>query len=452
MSLHQRYNNEAILSRAVIAGILNILNNKITYEQVWSNEDIETVRVPWFYNMSGDERFMQDFYTHYAHCLPPKPIDGNFDMIPRGIITYVGSTIDSARITSRYVQGTYLKEINGQLQTMRSFLYQIPLNINFDCEMWIDTQITALKIEQTIRELFYKTITFYVYYKGMRLGCTAGFPEDITLEKNIQYSFETDNKIKINFSLQVEAYQPVFDPTTEVRNDQNMSGLGYRLIDMNMPKNDGIITMTEETINSYQNGTFPKGYPLFLEWDYIDENAIINRVDILWSNHGENTRNIIERGVPNNEFYMWNIPQTFTNYKPPVILWPQDSSISIYRDPIVAIMPNVNDNKIDSSSFYIVDGGYFLSNNPDASAYVVIEMKDQDNKVLYSGDTSIYFSLKGNKLDSFTVPNDDVVFPGVFSLKTIDIYVVNSVTGYDESLVEADSTDAFGVIRNVTII
>jgi hypothetical protein len=453
MAIHQKYNNENILTRAVIAGILNILNNKITYEQVWSNEDIETIQVPWFYNMSGDERFMQDFYTHYAHCLPPKPVDGNFDMIPRGVITYTGSTIDSARITSRYVQGTYLKEVNGQLQTFRSFLYQIPLNINFDCEMRIDTQITALKIEQAIREAFYKTVTFYVYYKGMRLGCAVGFPEDITLEKNIQYSFETNNPIKINFSLQVEAYQPVFDPTTEVRNDQNMSGIGYRLIDMNMPKNDGIIKMADETVDSYQDGSFPKGYPLFLEWEYIDENAIINKVDILWSNTGENTRNVIEKGVPNNEFYVWNVPQTFTDYKHPVIIWPQDSSVSIYRAPIITIAPNVNDgNKIDASSFYIVDPGYFLSSDPDASANIVLEMRNIDNKVVYSGDTSIYFSLKGNKLDSFTVPGDDVVFPGDFTPKSIDIYVVNSVTSYDDPLVGTNSAESYGVIRNVTII
>ena len=139
MALQERYNNENILVRGVIAGLLNVLNNKITYEQVWSNEDVEEIKVPWFYNMSGDERFMIDFYTHYAHCLPPKPADGNFDMIPRGILTYTGSPIDPARITSRYVQGSYLKEVNGQLQTYRSFLYSIPLNCNFTCNMWLDS-------------------------------------------------------------------------------------------------------------------------------------------------------------------------------------------------------------------------------------------------------------------------------------------------------------------------
>jgi hypothetical protein len=457
MALHQRYNNENILTRAVIAGILNILNNKITYEQIWSNEDIETIEIPWFYNMSGDERFMQDFYTFYAHCLPPKPIDGNFDMIPRGILTYSGSSVDAARITSRYVQGHYLKDVSGQLQTYRSFLYSIPLNINFDCEIWLDTQVTSLKVEQAIRELFYKTVTFYVYYKGMRVGCTAGFPEDITLQKNIEYSFESDNKIKITFALQVEAYQPVFDPTTEVNANQNMTGLGYRIINKPATKHDGIIEITPET--DYSGYDLPKGYPYMIEWTYTHENAIINKVDILWSDTGSNDRNVIEKGVPNNEYYVWNIPETFTDYKHPAIIWPDDPSIRIYRDPIIRILPyDVSTGEITESSFRVIDGGYFLSPAPDASFNIVLEMKDDDGGVHYTGDGSITINLQNNKIPdenseySAVTLNGQIYFPGTVDYKTIDIYVVNSVAQYDDELVGTDDSEAFGVITDVTII
>ena len=456
MSLHNRYNNENILVRGIIGGLLNVLNNKMTYEQAWANNVIETIEIPWYYNMSGDERFMQDFYTQYAECVPPRPVDGNFDMIPRGIITYKGSVIDSARITSRYVQGTYLKEVDGQLQTYRSFLYSIPLNVNFDCEMWFDTQVTSLKVEQQIRELFYKTVTFYVYYKGMRVGCTVGFPEDYNLEKNIQYSFETNNStmIKITFSLQVEAYQPVFDPTTEVNANEYMTGVGLRIYTQPAGKNDGIITITTD----YSDSIIPKGYPLLLEWDYKDENAIINKVDILWSNSGENTRYVIEKGVTNNEYYFWNIPTTFTTFKHPSIIWPTDVSIFVYREPIIRILPDITTREIDSSSFHIIDGGYFISPISDASFNIVLEMKDDSNAVHYSGDASIYFRLKDNKLDetdmSYTVelPFGDVVFPGTVAYKEIDIYVVNSATAYNDSLVLSDENGAFGVVRNVKIV
>lgn len=452
MALHQRYNNENILIRAIVAGILNILNNKIVYEQVWSNDDIETIKVPWFYNMSGDERFMQDFYTHYAHCLPPKPVDGNFDYIPRGVITYAGSTIDSGRITSRYVQGTYLKDVNGQLQTMRSFLYQIPLNVNFNAEMWFDTQITSLKVEQIIRETFYKTITFYVYYRGMRVGCSVGFPEDIGLEKNINYSFESDNKIKLTFSLQVESYQPVFDPTTEVNANEYMTGIGYRLVDKNMQKNDGNIKITHETKESFENSILPKGWSYMFEWDYTDENANINKVDIFWTPTNDITKkHIIERGVPNHEYYVWNIPNNFTEYKNPLIIWDENEDVKVYREPKVSILPDILDNNnIKNTSFNIIDPGYFITLN-DTSINVILELRDDNNKISYTNDTDIYANIKYNKLDSFVVIGN-IVQPGDVFSKSIDIYIVNSVTTYDHERTDSGLSESFGVIKNITIV
>jgi hypothetical protein len=445
MALHQRYNNENILSRAIIAGLLDILNNKIIYEQVWANEDIEQIEVPWFYNMSGDERFMIDFYTHYADCIPPRPADGNFDMIPRGIITYTGSVIDSVRTTSRYVQGQYLKEVNGQLQTYRSFLYSIPLYVNFECEMWLDTQVTSLKIEQLIREVFYKTITFYVYFKGMRVGCTVGFPEDITLEKNIQYSFESDNKPKLRFNLQVESYQPVFDPTTEVNANDYMTGIGYRIVDKRHTKNDGIINITSPEDGTVDSPLIvPKGCPLWIEWDYTQENAIISRVNAYWLYHGENEKNLIEQLVPNHEYYIWNIPESFTNYKHPVILWNEDSSISVYRDPIIRILPDTCTGEISVNSFTIVDSGYFLSSQPDISVNAVLEMKNSAGSIVYSGDASLYFNLIGNKIDEdnpVTLPYGNIIFPGEVDYKLIDIQIANSV-----------NEDVFDVIQNIKIV
>jgi hypothetical protein len=445
MSLHNRYNNEDILIRAIIAGLLDILNNKIVYQQIWANDAIENITIPWYYNMSGDERFMQDFYTHYGDCIAPKPADGNFDMIPRGVVTYTGSPIDSTRTTSRYVQGNYLKEVNGQLQTFRSFLYSIPLNVNFDCEMWLDTQVTALKVEQLIRETFYKTITFYVYFKGMRCGCTVGFPEEITLEKNIQYAFEADNKIKIRFTLQVEAYQPVFDPTTEVNANEYMTGVGYRLIDKIHSKNDGIIKIV-----SPDDGTdlsplvIPKGYPLWIEWSYTQENAIINRINAYWLYHNDNERHLIEQLVPNHEYYIWNIPETFTNYKHPSIIWATDTSVSIYRDPIIRIIPDTSTGEITVNSFNIVDKGYFLSPQPDMSINAVLEMKDSQGRVTYSGDGSLYFNLVGNKIDennSVILPYGSIIFPGTVDYKLIDIQIANSV-----------NLDVFDVIQNIKIV
>jgi len=442
MALFQRYNNENVLIRAVIAGLLDVLNNHIQYSQVWGNdpiEDFENIKVPWFYNQSGDERFMQDFYTHYGECLPPRPVDGNFDMIPRGILTYAGSGINAQRITSRYVQGRYVREINGKLEGFISYLYSIPLNVRFDLELIADTQITALKIEQEIREVFYKNVTYYVYYKGMRVGCTAGFPEEIVVDKNINYSFESDNKIKLTFQVEVETYQPVFDPTTEMSAKNSIKGFTYRLYDKD-EKDDGVI----EIISPQTGLTFPKGNPLWIDWSFTEEGGIMRNVDISWVFSGSNERQEIERTQPNHEYYIWNIPETFTAYKEPDIIWEEDSTISVSRSPLLKIIPDINTGQITNSSFLAYSEGYFLTASDDASIGLQLEMRDDNGVISYTEEGAMYANIKWNKLDKsnpVTVVDPSIFFPGTVDYKTIDLFVSNSV-----------NPDVFGVVTNLTIV
>jgi len=453
MALFQRYNNENVLTRAIIAGLLDVLNNHIKYNQIWGNdpiEEFETISVPWFYNQSGDERFMQDFYTHYAECLAPRPVDGNFDMIPRGIITYTGSDINAQRITSRYVQGRYVKEVDGKLEGFVSYLYSIPLNIRFDCELWADTQLTALKIEQEIREVLYKTVTYYVYYKGMRVGCTAGFPENIALEKKIQYAFESENKIKLTFQIEVESYQPVFDPTTEMHAGNNVKKFTYRLYGKD-EKSDGDIHNVEakqliggKAISPTSGSTIPKGNPMWIEWSFTREGGIMRNVDLYWLYTGSNEVHQIAMVEPNHEYFIWNIPSDFTAFKEPNIIWEESSNLSVSRYPILKIIPDLNTGQITSSSFKAFSEGYFLTPYDDASISIILEMKDDNGVVTYTPDGAIYANIKYNKLDTanpVTVVDPSIVFPGTIDHKNIDIHVANSV-----------NNNVFGIIANLTII
>jgi len=440
MSLYNKYNNENIIVRAAIAGMLDILNNNLKYNQVWDNDNEEEINVPWYYNKSGDERFMQDFYTHYAECNFPRPIDGNYDKIPRGVITYSGSRIDSNRLTNRFIQGKYVKEVNGKLQSYISFLYSIPLTINFDCEVWIDTQLSALKIEQVIRETFFKTTTFYVYYKGMRLGCTAGFPDESNIDKLIKYSFEEDNRIKLTFKIETETYQPVFDPTTEMDANNYMSGIGYKLY-VDNDKNNGVIKIKSPKSNIIM----PKNNPLLVEWTTTKEVAVVNSLDSYWAPVGTNNLFKIETGISNHGYWFWNIPKTFSTYVHPVLIWDDSSDIKIYREPNISIIPNLLTNIIDVSSFIIINGGYFMTPTSDTSIGVQLEMRNDEGKVSYTNDNDIFINIENYKIKSsdpvWVNPNSSIIFPGTLNPKTIDLYLKNTV-----------DHKVFDVINNITIV
>ena len=449
MALYIRYNNEGILIRGVLAGLLDILNH-LEYNQVWGNssEETEIISVPWWYNFSGDERFMQDFFTFYGSCLPPRPIDGNFSQIPLGIITYAGSSIDAQRITSRYVQGRYVKEVDGKLESYVSFLYSLPLKVRIECEMQIDRQITALKIEQEIRETFYKTLTYYTYYKGMRVGCTVGFPEDIAIEKNIQYSFESNNPIKLTFQLEIETYQPVFDKTTEMKATTKIKGFNYDIQRGGQPKVPGNI----EIITPVEGAVIPKGIPLWVEWSFTRETYVIPKVDIYWLYTNTNERFVIDRLQPNHEYYIWNIPTDFTTYVEPTIIWENRSidntyleAVSVSRTPLIKIIPDLSTNIISSSSFRVLDPGYFFS-PPNSSINLQLEMKDPiTGAISYTGDGSIWGTITNNYLDSSIYTTPGIVFPGEIGSiesKIIDLHVANS--NFPEN--------NFGIVNRITIV
>jgi len=378
---------------------------------------------------------MQDFYTHYADCNFPRPVDGNFDVFPRGTITYTGSSIDSNRITNRFVRARYLKLVDGKLESFTSFMYSIPLTIKFDCELWIDTQLTAFKLEQAIRESFYKTVTFYMYYKGMRLGATAGFSEDYNITKNIQYSFESDNRIKLTFNIEVETYQPVFDQSTEMRSNNRIKGFAYNIYEHD-EKSYGSIFIT----NPSDNITVPKGYPLWIEWKSNKEGAVINKINAYWSLSNSSEKTLIESSVLNNEYYIWNIPSNFTTYKSPTIIYEEDSIIGVYKQPLVSIIPDLSTNMISVSSFNIIDSGQFIAPSRDCSIGILLEMKNDTGQISYSPDNYIYGNIIDYKLDSFCMLGD-LQFPGTVNFKSIDLYITNTTNTAVES-----------VIRNIKIV
>lgn len=118
--LYSRYNYDDVFNRNVIIGLLDLLNHKMSYDQIWDDNVVEKVYVPFMYDFgSSDERFAQDNYTFFGTtCFANKKIDGKFDMLPRGAVKYTGSSIDAANMTNRAVRGHYLKNENGSLLHM----------------------------------------------------------------------------------------------------------------------------------------------------------------------------------------------------------------------------------------------------------------------------------------------------------------------------------------------
>ena len=134
MNFLEKYNTDDVFFRGIILGLLTELNKIITYEQTDNNQVTTKIYIPFFYSMVGDEPFLQDFYLSYEDCNgKPAFAEGNYDVIPRGIIEIGSTRIDSGSATTKFVRGSYVKEVEkeegSEMVTFSSYFNPIPLNI-----------------------------------------------------------------------------------------------------------------------------------------------------------------------------------------------------------------------------------------------------------------------------------------------------------------------------------
>ena len=233
MAFEHKYNKDDIHTRSVIAGLVNLLNNKIFFNNVLSDETVDTVQVPFYFSFTGDSRYLQEHFSHWNTCQSSQFADGNYEKIPRGIIMLSDKSIDEGALTQRFIRGTYTKEVNGKLETYSANLNPIPLTFNFEIEIITDTMTDLSKIDQIILETFYKTQIFNVNFKGFLIACTVGFPDSYTNEKDFVYSFPDDgNEFKLTFNVSLNTYYPVVDalgviPENKKFYNDNIENLDY---------------------------------------------------------------------------------------------------------------------------------------------------------------------------------------------------------------------------------
>lgn len=227
----EKYNVDEVFLRGIIVGLLRSLNEKVTYTQINQQQQILQVYIPFFYSMSGDETFLQDFYMDYLDCDGNSPFaEGNYDIIPRGVVTLTGVNIETSGLTNGYVRATYnIEDLQGQMKAYSAYTTSIPLSMSFDIKLRADTLLDTFKIFQAVIQTFYKVFSFNVEFGGMRIPVQVGFPEQYQNDKQLEFSYSNTQKwIETNFSIAVETYYPQKDLETE-RFRGNLMQAGIRL-------------------------------------------------------------------------------------------------------------------------------------------------------------------------------------------------------------------------------
>ena len=214
----EKYNTDEVFLRGLIASLLKSMNDKLKYIQINDQQEILEVYIPFFYSMTGDEPFLQDFFIRYTNCKDDQVIaEGNYDVIPRGIVSLQSVQIDPQGLSNKYTRMSYaIEDLKGQMKTYSSFTNSVPLNIAFDVTIKIDTLLDAFRVFQSVIGTFYKTYQFSFEYEGFRIPVQIGFPESYDMSKQLEFTYNNNPQyIEFKFSLASETYFPEKDLSTE---------------------------------------------------------------------------------------------------------------------------------------------------------------------------------------------------------------------------------------------
>lgn len=212
-------NTQDIFLRNATLSLLDVLNRKIIIDLVRDGK-IEKHEVPFFYNFAGTGGFMQDFFIDLPDdCKYPEFAEGNYDVVPRGIVTINSFAIKPGDITNKFVRGTFTQEERNTndekvMKAYSSRLYSLPMDIKFDLKIKTDNLNKTFKIIEKIFDFYYKNEVVYFQYRGIRIPAQIRFPDSLTNDKKYNFAYTDDTYVNTSFSIDMETYYPSFDDSS----------------------------------------------------------------------------------------------------------------------------------------------------------------------------------------------------------------------------------------------
>jgi hypothetical protein len=222
------FNKDDVTIRNIIIGLLATLYDNIGwYNQIGSSiEERKQIKVPFYFSTTGTERYLQDNFLNNID-FDPNMLEAEtfYASIPRGIIDLTGISVETAAIVNKYVRMNHqVQELDGTLNTYNTEAFMVPIIMNIDATVYVDSILDQMKCTESIIRTFFKNRTFQIDTSYTRIPCLVTFPDDYNMERSIEFSFTDKKEFKVSFSLQVKAHLPIFKEQTTMFAGNTMEG------------------------------------------------------------------------------------------------------------------------------------------------------------------------------------------------------------------------------------
>lgn len=203
-----RFNFEDVFFRDLTVCVLDTLEGQIKWLNRFTSGDV-FVQVPFYYSLSGDERFLLDSFADDI-VSENRFVELNTDMIPRGHLTMTGFNIKSDEFANPNVWLRMVVENEVEIRKVLGKVRAVPVTVNYDLEILLSSEIDTFKCSQAIMDTLWIYKFMYFEYNFMNIDAVILMPDTNSIEMSREKNLTSDNNIKLKVSFTVETYYPAF--------------------------------------------------------------------------------------------------------------------------------------------------------------------------------------------------------------------------------------------------
>lgn len=206
---NQEFNKDNTIIRYIIVATLAELRNRVYYYNQIDEDTLQKIPVPFYYSVTGDDRFLADNFLYDA--VAEGRAIGDYEVVPRGIIQLNSLTIDSGAQTNKFVRGEFVRENNGVLRTFSLETNFLPLTLTFGVTVVCSNNLEMLKVTEAILSKLYKTTMFSVDLGMTRVQASLAVPEDYGQERLFEFALNDKKEFNVTFDIEVKSFMPAFE-------------------------------------------------------------------------------------------------------------------------------------------------------------------------------------------------------------------------------------------------
>lgn len=214
----EKFNYEDVFFRDLTVCVLDTLEDQIKWTNRFTSGD-QFVKVPIYYSMTGDERFLLDSFSDDI-VSDSRYVELNTDTIPRGHLTMTGFNIKADEFANPNVWLRMVVENEQEIRKVLTKVRAVPISVSYELTILLSSEVDSFKCNQSILNTLWIYRFMYFEFNFMNIDAVLTMPDTNQVEMSREKNLTSDNSIKLKVSFNVDTYYPAFRP-------DRMSGEGY---------------------------------------------------------------------------------------------------------------------------------------------------------------------------------------------------------------------------------